>query len=162
MAMNAILESAHARLTIDYRAPSALKPDPRNARTHPKRQVAQIAASIAAFGFTNPILVDEEGVIVAGHGRLLAAKQLGLESVPVITLVGLTDTQRRALRLADNKIAQGSGWDMDLVRIELTNLGTAATAWVIWSRSMAASTGGSKIAASSARCWCSLTTPHRG
>jgi DNA modification methylase len=102
--------------------PDALKPDPRNARTHPKRQVAQIAASISATTFANPILVDEDKVIIAGHGRLLAAKSLSLAEVPVIIVPGLSEVQKRALRLADNKIALGAGWDRDLLRLELKEI----------------------------------------
>lgn len=111
-------------LEIIYRPTDALAPGPRNARTHPKGQVDQICASIEAFGFTNPILVDLGGGVIAGHGRLLAAKQLGLTEVPTITLAGLTDVQKRALRIADNKIAQGAGWDQDLLKLELGELAT--------------------------------------
>ncbi|GEM_PF-2812752 len=79
------------RLAVSYRPVSDLTPDPRNARTHPKQQIEQIKASIAAFGFTNPILADPEGRIIAGHGRLIAAKAMGMAEVPVIALVGLPD-----------------------------------------------------------------------
>src|SRR5204862_7691195 len=89
-------------LAVTYRETASVKPDPRNARTHPKRQVDQIIASIREFGFTNPILVDPEGVVIAGHGRLLAAKAMGLAEVPTIELAGLSEAQKRALRLADN------------------------------------------------------------
>ena len=106
-------------LALCYQPVGALRPDPRNARTHPKRQVDQLVASIRAFGFTNPILVDQSGGIIAGHGRLLAAKTAGLETVPTIILEGLTDAQKRALRLADNKIALGAGWDVDILKLEL-------------------------------------------
>jgi DNA modification methylase len=109
-------------LTIVYRAASSIKPEPRNARTHSKTQVAEIVASIRQFGFSNPLLIDTEGVIIAGHGRLLAAKSLGLDSVPTITLPHLDEVQRRALRLADNKIALNAGWDRDLLRLELREL----------------------------------------
>jgi DNA modification methylase len=109
-------------LAVSYRAVGSLVPDPRNARTHPKRQLDQIAASIREFGFTNPILIDPEGSIIAGHGRLLAAKSIGMAEVPTIALAGLTDAQKRALRLADNKIALGAGWDLDLLKLELANL----------------------------------------
>lgn len=112
------------RLDITYRSPLALQPDPRNARTHPRRQIEQISASIAAFGFTNPILVDPEAVVIAGHGRLLAAKALSLPEVPVIELVGLSDAQKRALRLADNKIALNAGWDLEILQQELSELST--------------------------------------
>ena len=100
----------------------SLVPDPRNARTHPKRQVEQIAASIRAFGFANPILVDAEGGIIAGHGRLLAAKAAGMAEVPTIVLPHLSEAQQRALRIADNKIALGAGWDLDLLKLELGEL----------------------------------------
>ncbi len=111
-------------LAIIYRAVARLAPDPRNARTHPKRQIEQIIASIRTFGFTNPILTDADGVIIAGHGRLLAAKAMGLGEVPTIILPHLNDPQRRLLRLADNKIALNAGWDLDLLRVELAELST--------------------------------------
>ena len=101
---------------------AASSPIPRNARTHPKRQLEQIAASIRAFGFANPILIDAEGRIIAGHGRLLAAKSIGLTEVPAIVLPHLSEAQRRALRIADNKIALGAGWDLDLLKLELGEL----------------------------------------
>lgn len=109
-------------LTLTWQPPSALRPDPNNARTHPARQVEQICASIRSFGFTNPILVDPDLGLIAGHGRLMAARKLGLAEVPVITLAGLSETQKRALRIADNKIASNAGWDTDLLRIELQGL----------------------------------------
>ena len=109
-------------LAVEYRTVGSLKPDPRNARTHPKRQLEQIKASIKEFGFTNPILIDEQGVIIAGHGRLRAAKEAGLAEVPTIVLAGLTDGKKRALRLADNKIALGASWDLDLLKLELGDL----------------------------------------
>ena len=97
------------QLTVVYRPVDSLVPDPRNARTHPKRQIDQLTASVDEFGFINPILIDEDSVIIAGHGRLLAAKAAGLTEVPVIVLAGLSDAQKRVLRIADNKIAQGAG-----------------------------------------------------
>lgn len=109
-------------LAVTYRPTASLRPDPRNARTHPRRQVEQIVASIRAFGFTNPVLVDREGVVIAGHGRLLAAKELGLVEVPTIELAGLSEAKRRALRLADNKIALNAGWDLGLLKTELGEL----------------------------------------
>ncbi|KSO09259.1 site-specific DNA-methyltransferase [Pseudomonas aeruginosa] len=99
-----------------------LLPYARNARTHSDDQVAQIAASIAEFGFTNPILAGSDGIIVAGHGRLAAAHKLGLEIVPVVVLDHLTPTQRRALVIADNRIAENAGWDDAMLRIELEAL----------------------------------------
>jgi len=109
-------------LNVQYLSASSVKPDPRNARNHSKKQVEQIAASITAFGFANPLLTDEDGVLIAGHGRLAAAKKLGLERVPVIELKGLSEPEKRALRLADNKIAQNAGWDGELLKIELASL----------------------------------------
>ena len=99
-----------------------LLPYARNARTHSDEQVAQIAASIVEFGFTNPCLVGADGVLVAGHGRLLAARKLGLETVPVVVLDHLSPTQRRALVLADNRIAENAGWDDAMLRTELEAL----------------------------------------
>ncbi len=99
-----------------------LLPYIRNARTHSEAQIAQIAASIAEFGFTAPILAGSDGVIVAGHGRLAAARKLGLATVPVVVLEHLTPTQRRALVIADNKIAENAGWDEELLRLELAEL----------------------------------------
>jgi len=99
-----------------------LLPYARNARTHSADQVAQIAASIAEFGFTNPILAGSDGVIVAGHGRLAAAYKLGLEVVPVVVLDHLSPTQRRALVIADNRIAENAGWDDAMLRIEIAAL----------------------------------------
>ena len=111
-------------LSVIYRPIADLKPDPRNARTHPKRQVEQLCASIRSFGFTNPVLVDEAGVLIAGHGRLRAAKELGLSTVPVIELLDLTEAQKKALRLADNKIALNAGWDLEILKLELAEIGT--------------------------------------
>src|ERR1035438_3507579 len=91
----------------------------RNARTHTEEQVAQVAASIIEFGWTNPILVGADGVIIAGHARLLAARKLGMNEVPVIVLGHLTEAQRRALVLTDNKLALNAGWDMEMLRVEL-------------------------------------------
>jgi len=109
-------------LAVTYRQTASLKPEPRNARTHPKRQLEQIIASIREFGFTNPILVDSGGLVIAGHGRLLAAKAIGLTEVPTIELSGLSEAEQRALRLADNKIALNAGWDLDLLKEELGQL----------------------------------------
>jgi DNA modification methylase len=109
-------------LTIVYLPPAELTPYVHNARTHPKQQLAQIEASIRAHGFVNPILIDEDGVVIAGHGRLIAAKALGLTEVPTIRLQGLSEAQRRQLRIADNKIALNSEWDLDLLKLELEAL----------------------------------------
>ena len=99
-----------------------LVPYARNARTHSDSQVAQIAASIAEFGFTNPILAGSDGVIVAGHGRLAAAQKLGIATVPVVILDHLTPTQRRALVIADNRIAENAAWDDAMLQVELAAL----------------------------------------
>ena len=99
-----------------------LVPYARNSRTHSDAQVAQIAASIAEFGFTNPILAGSDGVIVAGHGRLAAAQKLGLAMVPVVVLDHLTPNQRRALVIADNRIAENAGWDEAMLQVELAAL----------------------------------------
>jgi DNA modification methylase len=99
-----------------------LIPYARNARTHSEEQVAQIAASIAEFGFTNPILTGADGVIVAGHGRLAAAQKLAMENVPVVVLEHLSPTQRRALVIADNRIAENAGWDETMLRVEMEAL----------------------------------------
>ncbi|KKC24673.1 DNA methylase N-4 [Sphingomonas sp. SRS2] len=109
-------------IAIIMRNPKTLVPHRTNARTHPKKQVEQLTASIREFGFTNPILVDGANVVIAGHGRLLAALELGLTVVPVIELRRLSEKQVRALRLADNKIALNSGWDVDLLRVEIADL----------------------------------------
>jgi DNA modification methylase len=114
--------AAQSRLAVTYRAISDLIPDPRNARTHPKRQIEQLKASIEEFGFTNPILTDPEGHIVAGHGRLQAARAMGFSEVPTIILSGLSETQKRALRIADNKIALNAGWDLEILQQELGEL----------------------------------------
>lgn len=109
-------------LTIAWWTLDRLIPYARNARTHNAAQVAEIAGSIRTFGFANPILVGEEGDIVAGHGRLAAARQLGLKEVPVIVLKGLSALQRRQLVLADNRIAMNGGWDVEMLRLELKDL----------------------------------------
>ncbi len=100
----------------------SLKPHPNNARTHSDRQIKQLAVSIKKFGFTNPVLVDEDDQIVAGHGRVMAAKELGIEEVPVIRLEHLTKDEIRAYMIADNKLAMNSGWDKEILAIELQHL----------------------------------------
>lgn len=102
-----------------------LIPYVRNARTHSDEQIAQVAASIKEFGFVNPILVGRDRVIIAGHARLLAARKLRLDEVPVIVIDGLTENQRRALVLADNKLALNAGWDEEMLRLEIEALRTA-------------------------------------
>ncbi|MEP9390576.1 site-specific DNA-methyltransferase [Mesorhizobium sp. KR9-304] len=109
-------------MTIEYRPLSELIPYARNARTHSDRQIAEIAASIREFGWTNPILVDGENGIIAGHGRLLAARKLGMAEVPVIELDGLTEAQKRAYVIADNKLALNAGWDDELLALEFGDL----------------------------------------
>lgn len=110
------------KLQVKYRAIGELIPYVRNSRTHSDDQVAQIAASIKEFGFTNPVLVDGDKGIIAGHGRILAARKLGLKDVPTIELSHLTEAQRRAYVIADNKLAENAGWDMDLLKIEVADL----------------------------------------
>jgi DNA modification methylase len=101
---------------------SSLIPYARNSRTHSDAQVSQIAASIKEFGFTNPILIDETGGIIAGHGRVLAAQKLKLKTVPAITLSHLSETQRKAYIIADNKLALNAGWDDEMLRLEFSEL----------------------------------------
>jgi DNA modification methylase len=104
-----------------------LIPSPRNARSHSKAQIAELAGAIRTFGFTNPILANENGDVIAGHGRLAAARQLGLSEVPVIRLSGLNDLQQRQLMLADNRIALNAGWDIELLHLELKDLSELGT-----------------------------------
>ncbi|MGB1022093.1 MAG: ParB/Srx family N-terminal domain-containing protein [Synechococcus sp.] len=99
-----------------------LVPYERNARTHSPEQVSQLAASIVEFGFVNPILVDSDAGVIAGHGRLAAAKDLGLDEVPVVVLDHLSPTQRKAYVIADNKLALNAGWDMSLLNEEIQGL----------------------------------------
>ena len=107
----------HTIAKVDDLIPYAL-----NSRTHSETQVAQLAASIREFGFTNPVLVDEQNNLIAGHGRLLAARKLGLDEVPAILVTGLDDRRRRALVIADNKLALNAGWDEEALRVELEDL----------------------------------------
>jgi len=100
----------------------SLKPYPRNARRHSKVQIQQIAASITRFGFNNPILIADDGEIVAGHGRLAAAKLLGLETVPTLRLSHLNEAERRAYVITDNKLALNAGWDREMLAIEFQGL----------------------------------------
>jgi len=113
---------AGLELAVQRRPLDALIPHARNARTHSEAQVALIAGSIREFGFTNPVLVDGANGIIAGHGRVLAANRLGLDSVPVIELAHLTETQRRALVIADNRLAEQAGWDRALLALEAADL----------------------------------------
>ncbi len=109
-------------LAVEQRPVADLIPYARNARTHSDKQVAEIAASIRAFGWTNPILIDGDDGIIAGHGRLLAARKLKLGTVPVIELSGLSEAEKRAYLLADNKLALNAGWDDDLLAAEIADL----------------------------------------
>jgi DNA modification methylase len=111
-------------LKITHIKINALRPYAQNAKNHPEKQIQQIAKSIREFGFNNPILIDESGEIIAGHGRYAAAQVLELETVPAIRLLHLNDAQKRAYRLADNKIAENGGWNEDLLRLELGELET--------------------------------------
>ena len=109
-------------LAIEYRGVDSLIPYVNNSRTHSDEQVTQVASSIKEFGFTNPVLIDEDGGIIAGHGRTMAAKKLGLDQVPTITLAGLTDSQRKAYVIADNRLALNAGWDIEALSNELKHL----------------------------------------
>ena len=119
---NAKTGRAAARIAVRHVPVEALTPDPRNTRLHSARQVSRIADSIAAFGFNVPVLVDEKGVVVAGHGRLLAAKSLGLKEVPAIALEHLDDAERRAFVIADNRLAELASWDDLRLGAELEEL----------------------------------------
>ena len=101
---------------------SELVPFSRNSRTHSSDQIAQIVNSIKEFGFTNPVLIDENGGIIAGHGRVMAAESMGMEEVPCIRLSHLTDEQKRAYVIADNKLALNAGWDEEMLRLEIGEL----------------------------------------
>ena len=101
---------------------ASLKPYPRRARTHSKKQIKQIASSIERFGFVNPVLIGDDGEIIAGHGRVEAARQLGLKTVPTLALSHLSKTERQAYVLADNKLALNAGWDREILAIELQGL----------------------------------------
>lgn len=101
---------------------SKLVPYARNSRTHSEAQIAQVAASIREWGFTTAVLVDEQGGIIAGHCRVLAARLLGMDEVPVMVAAGWSDTQKRAYVIADNKLAMNAGWDDELLALELTEL----------------------------------------
>lgn len=104
---------------ITMEKPESLKPAPNNARTHTEAQIEQIVNSINEFGFTNPVLIDEKKTILAGHGRVEAAKKIGLSQVPTICFNNLTDDQKRALVIADNRIALNAGWDEEILKLEL-------------------------------------------
>jgi ParB-like chromosome segregation protein Spo0J len=109
-------------LKITYLAPERLRPAANNARTQSKNQLQQIAKSIARFGFVNPVLISDDFQIIAGHGRVEAAKRLGLKQVPTVRLSNLSPAERRAYVIADNRLAQLAGWDRDVLAIELQGL----------------------------------------
>ena len=109
-------------LKVEYRSIELLRPSQRNARTHSKKQLHKIAASLRQFGFVNPVLIDAEGEIIAGHGRRDAAEAIGLKQIPTICLEHMSEADRRAYRIADNRLAELSGWDNDLLKIELSFL----------------------------------------
>jgi DNA modification methylase len=115
-------ETSTRNLHIEQRALDTLKRNPRNARTHSKRQIKAIAESVKTFGFTNPLLIDDAGLILAGHGRFEAARLLGLPEVPTIKITDLTMEQKRAYVLADNKLAERAGWDREILALELGEL----------------------------------------
>lgn len=117
----------HSR-ELEYRKTAAIKPHPKNARTHPKKQLDRLAVSIREFGFTSPILIDEAGVILAGHARWQAAKEVGLKTVPVIVLRDLSEARKRAYVLADNKIAELAGYDRPALAAELEELSSILAA----------------------------------
>jgi len=107
---------------LHYKRTADLIPYINNSRNHSDEQVLQVASSIKEFGFTNPVLIDEQGGIIAGHGRVMAAKKLGLDEVPCIILDGLTEAQKKAYVIADNQIALNSNWDLDTLRLEVETL----------------------------------------
>lgn len=109
-------------MEVIYKKVQDLIPYVNNSRTHSEEQINQIVASINEFGFTNPLLIDEKGNIIAGHGRLLASKKLKMEEVPCIVLSGLTEAQKKAYIIADNKMALNADWDFNLLSLELENL----------------------------------------
>jgi ParB-like chromosome segregation protein Spo0J len=115
-------DSGKKKLRIEYRAVDSLVPYARNARTHSDLQIDQVVASIREFGWTNPVLLDGENGIIAGHARVEAAKRIGLTDIPCIELAGLSEAQKRAYIIADNKLALNAGWDEDLLRLEMTDL----------------------------------------
>ena len=109
-------------ISIQFRSTAEITPYARNSRTHSDEQVAQVAASIKEFGWTNPILVDETNTIIAGHGRLMAAQRMGMAEVPTIMLANLTEAQKRAYVIADNKLALNAGWDEEMLAVEIEDL----------------------------------------
>ncbi|NXZ87060.1 ParB N-terminal domain-containing protein [Serratia fonticola] len=110
------------KLAIVYKSLNSMMVYAKSARTHSTEQVEKIIGSIKKYGWTNPILLDESGQVIAGHGRLMAAEKIGFDPVPTITLLGLTDAEKKAYRLADNKLPLDAGWDIDLLTMELGDL----------------------------------------
>ena len=109
-------------MEIVYKKINELKPYENNSRTHDESQIKQICESIKEYGWTNPVLIDEKGMIIAGHGRVEAGKKLNIKEVPCIVLSGLTEAQKKAYVIADNKMALNAGWDFNLLSLELENL----------------------------------------
>jgi ParB-like chromosome segregation protein Spo0J len=121
-------ERKEGSMRVQEIAIAQIKPNPRNARTHSAKQIRQIADSIVAFGFRNPLLVNERGELIAGHGRHQAAKLLGLETVPVLIAHKLSPTQQRSLAIADNRIAENAGWDRARLAIEIPEVAQVLSA----------------------------------
>src|ERR1700687_4380523 len=117
-----LTEPNHRRLSVVYQDVDTLKPRTTNPRTHSKKQIAQIANAIRRFGFTNPVLIDDANGIVAGHGRVEAAKILGLDQVPTVRLSAMSEAEIRAYVIADNRLAENAGWDRALLGLELQYL----------------------------------------
>src|SRR5438045_9045617 len=117
-----LTEPHQRRLSVVYQDVDALKPRAINPRTHSKKQIAQIASAIRRFGFTNPVLVDDANGIVAGHGRVEAAKAVGLDQVPTVRLADMSEAEIRAYVIADNRLAENAGWDRELLGLELQYL----------------------------------------
>src|SRR5258706_13297515 len=116
------MELSVKTLSISYQAVNALKPRATNPRTHSKKQITQIANAIRRFGFTNPVLLDDANGIIAGHGRVEAAKVVGLDQAPTVRLSDMTEAEIRAYVIADNRLAENAGWDRALLGIELQYL----------------------------------------
>ena len=116
-------------LAIVYQDTSALNRRATNPRTHSKKQIEQIAKAIDKFGFTNPILIDQDNGVIAGHGRLAAAKLIGIAQVPTLRLADLSEAEIRAYVIADNKLAQNAGWDKGLLGLELQGLMSSSSIW---------------------------------
>src|SRR5580704_15410563 len=124
--MTALVQATSIPQSVDHKIEihpvGELAPYPNNARTHSRKQIRQIAESIKRFGFTNPVLIDDAGQIIAGHGRVEAAKLIGLAAVPVLRISHLSEVEKRAYILADNRLAEKAGWDREILAIELQGL----------------------------------------